>query len=483
MDEILTNYINSQLNEVPSNLNKYLSSFKGIKYNKRSDFTILKKRMDHYLNKTSEERFFVLPGLRGVGKTTLLLQCYEYLLKEKDISPTDMLYISCDDLKKIGENDLKKVIETYLKNIHNTTPAFLDKPVFIFVDEAHYDKQWALNAKILFDKSKYIFMMITGSSSLHLDFDPDAARRLKLHEILPLNYSEHLKLKYDYDTKIREALIKLLFEGNVVDAQKEEFKIQNDLINLLEYNPNEWNTYFNYGGFCSILDKIFIEDMKSELWSIISKIISEDIAPEFELNQETENIVYRVLVLIASQKPGEISQNKVAGNLSRSTSTINKIFKILEQTKILFHYQAYGGSESQSRKSWKYYITTSSLKNGINKKFGHSIKNQNDYEGILLENMVASSLFNLRNAISYSHDIHFDLFYDQSNGGVDFVLQREFEQPVPIEVGLGNKKDKQVKKFMKKNNSPYAIIISNKTDKIVKKNDIIYVPPKTFSFI
>ena len=102
--------------------------------------------------------------------------------------------------------------------------------------------------------------------------------------------------------------------------------------------------------------------MKSELWLIISRIITEEITPEFDLNKETQDLVYRVLVLIASQKPGEISQNKVAGNLSRSTSTINNVFKILEQTKLLFHYQAYGGSESQSRKSWKYYIATQSLK-------------------------------------------------------------------------------------------------------------------------
>ncbi len=41
----------------------------------------------------------VLPGLRGIGKTTLILQAYEYLLKEKNILPNNILYISFDDLK------------------------------------------------------------------------------------------------------------------------------------------------------------------------------------------------------------------------------------------------------------------------------------------------------------------------------------------------------------------------------------------------
>ena len=483
MNNIITNYINNQLNEVPLTLNRNLSSVKGIAFNKREDINILKRRIDDYLNKESDERFFVLPGLRGVGKTTLLLQCYEYLLKEKNISQSNLLYFSCDDLNATGESNLKEAIEIYLKNIHNTTAALLDEPVFIFIDEAHYDKNWSLHAKILFDKSQNIFMMITGSSSLHLNYNADAARRLKIHDILPLNYSQHLKLKYNYTPNISEKLVSLLFEGNVEAAQKREIQVHNELINLIEYNENDWYTYFKYGGFCSVLNKKYTEDITHELWTIISKIITNDLTPEFNLTKEAQDTVYRILVLLASQKPGEISQNKIAGNLSKSTSTINTIFNILEQTRLIFHYQAYGGAESQSRKSWKYYIATPSLKNGINRKFGHSITNQNDYEGILLENMVASTLNNLQNTFKYEINNQFDIFYDKSNGGVDFIIQKEFNNPIPMEVGLGKKKDKQIKKFINKRNSPHGILISTRTNKIEKQDNIIYIPPKTFSFI
>ncbi|MBE6493726.1 MAG: ATP-binding protein [Methanosphaera stadtmanae] len=483
MNNILSNYINHQLNEVPSVLNRRLSSFKGIKYNQRDDFNILKKRIDDYLNKDSDERFFLLPGLRGVGKTTLLFQIYEYLLKQKDISPTDILYISCDDINATEETNLKEIIETYLENIHNTTPALLEKPIFLLADEVHYDTNWALNTKILYDKSPYIFMILTGSSSLHLDYNADAARRLKIHDILPLNYSTHLKLKYNYYTSISEDLINVLFTGNIENAQKEENKINKDLINNINYTPNDWETYFKYGGFCTTLNKKYITDMTGELWNITSKIITQDITPTFNLNKKTQDNVYRVLVLISSQKPGEISQNKVAASLSKSTSVINNIFNILEQTKIIFHYQAYGGAQTQSKKSWKYYLATASLKNGVNKKFGHTITDQRDYDGILLENLVASSLYNLKNQFRYDPNNIFNVFYDKNKGGVDFIIQKEFNKPIPIEVGLGNKKDKQVRKFLNKYNSSYGIIVSNKTDKIEKEDNIIYMSPKTFSYI
>ena len=84
----------------------------------------------------------ILPRLRGVGKTTLLLQCYEYLFKEKNVSIADILYISCD------------------------------APIFLLIDEIHYDKNWTLHAKILYDKSPFIFMIFTGSSLL-LDYNED----------------------------------------------------------------------------------------------------------------------------------------------------------------------------------------------------------------------------------------------------------------------------------------------------------------------
>lgn len=122
-----------------------------------------------------------------MGKTTLLFQCYEYLIKQKDIPISGILYLSCDFINIISPTNIREIIETYLKTIHNTTPRLLNKPVFVFLDEVHYDKTWALNAKIIYDQSPNIFMIFTGSSSLHLNYNADTARRVVTYPILPLN--------------------------------------------------------------------------------------------------------------------------------------------------------------------------------------------------------------------------------------------------------------------------------------------------------
>lgn len=53
------------------------------KIKRRSAFFKLKKHVDNFLEGSSENRFIVMPGLRGVGKTTLLFQLYDCLIDEK----------------------------------------------------------------------------------------------------------------------------------------------------------------------------------------------------------------------------------------------------------------------------------------------------------------------------------------------------------------------------------------------------------------
>ena len=385
MNEILENYINKQIYEIPSILSRNLTSNEGIKYNKRDDYFKIKNRIDAFLEQGADERLLILPGLRGVGKTTLLFQCYEYLFKCKNVHFKDLLYVSCDLINRIEKVDIIKIIETYVEQVHNTSLALLDHPIFIFIDEAHYDENWALNAKIVYDQSPYIFMIITGSSSLHLNYNADAARCLKIHNVLPLNYEQHLKLKYDYHTNISEDIRDMLFTGNITNAKEKERNIMNDLLTNDDYSQNDWDNYFKYGSFTSTLNKRSPADVTSELWSIISKIISNDISNIFSLNENSRELTYRLLVFLASQKPGEISQSKIAASLNISSSKVNSIFHILEKTQLVFHYEAYGGSSKRVKKSWEYYIATSSLKNSINEEFGINTVNKKEYEEILLK--------------------------------------------------------------------------------------------------
>lgn len=475
MDDVIYNYLIKQLSEIPMVLNRRLS-YKNIKFNNKNEFDKVKLMIDSFLDGESEERFFVLPGIRGVGKTTILYQCYEYLLKEKNFNSADLLYISCETTNFTGETDIKKIIEIYLDKVHNTSPALLDKPIFIFIDEAHFDKNWAMNGKIIYDESPYIFLILTGSSSLHLNYNSDAARRLNILPVMPLNYSQHLQLKYNYHTDIGSDLIDLIFAGNIEAAQKKEMKIQKDLIGLDNYPLNDWNSYLNYGGFPATFDIKFEDIIVSKLWTIISKVITVDMVNIFNLNKKNQNLAYKTLVYLASQKPGEISHDKLSNYLDCGKTTINNIINILEKTQLIFHSEAY----EKGKKPWKYNFATPSIRNCINIKFGNSAGSKSEYEEILLENQIAFNLFNLNNNNS---SFNFNVYYDSQKGGVDFIVKKLFGSAIPIESGIGKKTKRQVKNAINKYDAEYGIVVSNKTDFIEMEDDVIFIPPKTFSFI
>ena len=95
---------------------------------------------------------------------------------------------------------------------------------------------------------------------------------------------------------------------------------------------------------------------------------------------------------------------------------------------------------------------------------GVASNNYNSFKGALLENLVASSLFNMKN----DEDIYFNIYFDSRKGGVDFLVQRGFENPIPIEVGIGEKNKKQITNAINNYNSPFGIVISNDTYKIKK---------------
>ena len=143
MNDLQNRYIQNQILTMPIKLTHELSH-EGITFNKRSDYENIIKYIDNFLEGNKINRFLVLPGLRNVGKTTLLFQVYEYLLKEKGISPQNILYFSCDLLKKMGKSDIFDVINYYIETHHNSIIDVISYPIFLLIDEAQYDKEWAL---------------------------------------------------------------------------------------------------------------------------------------------------------------------------------------------------------------------------------------------------------------------------------------------------------------------------------------------------
>lgn len=479
-EEIIEDYIKEELSDIPNILNNELT-LNGKNFEYRSEFNLIKEHVDEFLEKTTNNRYFALPGLRGVGKTTLLYQTYEYLYKIKNINPNQILFISCENLNDIIDFQIIDVVKQFLENYHNTTLRRLDKKIFLLIDESQYDKNWALSGKLIFDKTKNIFMIFTGSSALNLEYDASSARRLLKQNITPLNYNQHLKLKYNYESMdISNSIKRLIFTGEVDNAINCEYKITRDLINIENYSTTDWDEYLKYGGFPTSLFENNHHIICKNIIGMIKKVISHDMGTISSITSNSQTHANRLLRFLALQKPGNASQEKIATYLGTSKGNISNILNILEKTQLIFHCEPYTASAKRSIKSWQYFFATSSIKHILTSSIGNLNSNKKAYIGVLLENLVASTLFYLSN----TDGNYFRLYYDpESRGNVDFIIQREFQKPIPIEVGIGKKTKKQISSAIEHYKADYGIIISNTTNNIEKKGNIIYLPPKTFSFL
>ena len=115
----------------------------------------------------------------------------------------------------------------------------------------------------------------------------------------------------------------------------------------------------------------------------------------------------------------------------------------------------------------------------INFTLGKHTPNNNDYLGILAENLVASSFFRLNKTISKPNGI----FTPTQKGMSDFIVTSFEGDKVAVEVGIGKKGISQVKRTMNKYNCQYGVVVSSATNLIKKEGEIIFLPLTTFALM
>ena len=227
--------------------------------------------------------------------------------------------------------------------------------------------------KIIYDQSKKIFMIFTGSSALKLEYENEAKRRMIRNSIFPLNYSQHLKLKYDYDAgNISNELFNLLFTSEIEKSYELEQKINEDLMNLKNYTTNDWDNYFKFGGFPSVIHEKTERKACEKLYESVDTIITKDLGAIKNITTNSEDQSLRLLQFLAQKLPENISQATLAQSANTNKITVNSLLRLLEKTQLIFHYEPYVSPGGRVKKTWNYYFANSSIRHAINKHFGFS---------------------------------------------------------------------------------------------------------------
>lgn len=438
---------------------------------KRGIFFELNDIINNFLQKGTDPRIIVMPGLRGTGKTTLLSQLY-LSLKENN-----KLYISIEEaVRRFGVN-LWDIIEAYEEIIGKRLEE-LDEPLIIFLDEIHYDKNWSIFLKTLYDKSKKIIVLATGSSSLLLreQVNADSARRIYFIDIYPVSFSEYMLFKYG-KKKINTNNIKkaILSSSNAKQCFE---KIKNDEDKIKEYllgvDKLEIENYVKMGTFPFSLNLKDQNIAINFISQIINKVIYVDIPQFYNFDKETINKIDKILYLLSDTLG--VSVNKLSSIIEMNKETLSNVLRSLESSGLILKILANGSHFKQIKKPSKYLFSTPSLRFSYLSS-RESIVSINNYKGALLEDVVAMYLSKI--VPKYGDNF---LTYDVSENGADFILSCG-EKKIVIEVGSGQKNCKQILEINKKINPSYGLIISNDELEYIEEYNIVKIPLSYFLLI
>jgi len=284
------NKLRAYLNHVVSigneRCNKKITSPKTGKPLPRRSFILKPEKYSrNFMNKTLKQRIIIFPGLRGVGKTTLLFQTYKYLRDSFKIPSERLIYIDVGDLKNIYGASLFDIFSLYEEFFLGQPLEKTDEEIILFLDEAHNDPKWLDFATSLFNRSdgkNNVLLFVSGSSALGLKSSVDASRRMIREVISPLSFQEYLYLKYDFlPPKKTAEKIRIALDSDVESAEYVLNKVYSDLArkaSLSDINLNKLLEEYLISGASPVsLEETDVNNIFNWWMNIFEKVIIQDI--------------------------------------------------------------------------------------------------------------------------------------------------------------------------------------------------------------
>ncbi len=467
MNQDLIQYLQKQVATTDDRLKHFTHGPNGEKHPQRFLFVKLQKYISDFLDKKSANRMVIIPGFRGVGKTTLMAQiCSEF--KKKDFQ---VLFLSVEDLRNYFDVGINEIISAYEKIIGEDLES-VKKPILIFFDEVQTDPKWAITLKSIFERTNNVFLCATGSAAIILQSTPNIARRAVFEPMTPMCFGEFQMIKNKiYPTtglksKVRQAIY---FSETAQEAYGKLSGLGGEVNSYWsKIDRHDIKKYLSYGTFPFALTMPDEISIYNNISLLLEKIIKQDMPTLGSFDQDTLGAVKRILFAIAENDVTSLSALADKFNINRLT--IANIFDVLEKAELLVKIPPHGSNMTIANKPNKYLF----MSPAIRMSFFYFTGNENTYltrQGKLLEDSIGAHLY--REFILRSDGL---IRYDSAQGGADFILQIGNSKKIVVEVGLGSKDKKQAINTMQKIKSNYGIIFSNTELKFDMETNIVFVP-------
>ena len=494
---------------------------------KRVAYYELEKSLEGFLNnKIPRSQWTIITGLRGVGKTTLLAQLYRH----PSLDICAKFYLSLDELYSAGAtmDDVAVAIEQRLKaKILNA-----QSPIFIFLDEVHFLPQWSLAAKILYDNSRHLFLVCTGSSAISFWTNPDIGRRAEMISIPPLSLQEFKSIEGLYGelaasqlteerhqtpqtpvlkTEQSDALKAAIFEANSAEETYEKLKSLKLLAPAAD-SGNQIDDYINFYGsmpyaaplkhkYSYYEDKLHLDihdelrergfqpsgraraekEIKDRILQTLNTLFLRDLEILGNFDSKTKNQFIRLLLLLANAD--SINLRKIAQDLGLNVLTVQNMLKALSDGEIIIPVAPAGASLGKIAKPYKYLFNSPALRLALSPLYLNSGEKISPVEigrlrGCLLEDAIAMYLKRL----FINRPLSGVLEYDAAAGGADFIVMPRGlkSEAIILEVGYNKKTGGQVAKTLSRFKDRHGLVVTNCKLGLDKQNNTVFIPLEIF---
>lgn len=345
---------------------------------------------------TSLDKAVSVIGLRRVGKTYLLYQTMQELLKDLGLGLENVFYVNFEDnrLEGLTSKDLSRIVELYRKYNPDS------RTMYLFFDEIQVVPGWEKFVRRLLER-RDVRVFVTGSSSklLSKEIATTLRGRSVSFKLFPLSFREFLSF---VGFEAREPLIE--DERGVIKRYLDD--------------------YLHFGGFPEIVDYDLHMKVKT-LQEYLDLVVYKDLVERYGI--EKVSLMKALIRLVVKNFSRRVSirslYNALSSGQSLSRNTVYEYFSYLEDLGFVIPIRKFSFSEKESTRSIaKLYI----VDNGFPTIYGLKDLGQR------MENIVAVELMRRKHYFNPLVDVYY--WQDRQQREVDFVVTEGFEVKELIQV-------------------------------------------------
>lgn len=372
------------------------------------------RELQLWMTQPPAPRAVLLSGARQIGKTTLLLQAANALLKA-GVPSANILYATFDHpvLKLAG---IDAVIDAWREREPRA-----DGPEYLLLDEAQSIRDWGTWVKHQVDFRKDRRIAFTGSAMPLVEADQESGvGRWHTIKLTTLSFYEYLQIKrLELPELARLRSLRDLFDWAPSDFYRTTERAGPYV--------GHFHEYLVRGGFPQTAQVDSITQAQRLLREdIIDKVLKRDMTALFGVRRVLD--LEHTFLYLCMHDGGLLDMVALCANLEVKRPTAQHFIELLQATHLIYRLPPFGYGKDVLRARFKIYLADAAIAPAVMLK-GKAILEDAAVLGVATETAVFKHLF----ARYYAQNVRFSYWRGKRDHEVDLVAEVGAEL-IPFEV-------------------------------------------------